>query len=104
MVGVLATTLAVAAPAADGKAPFVGDNYSVAVVGKHPQQRYFFFPPKATSLPGEGLAGLIIALPGGDGDERARPYIGNIYLQSLPDDFALVQLINPTWKANAHRA
>ncbi len=86
------------ASAAAEPAPFVGDHYSVAVVAKHPAQHYFYFPPKNKHISGEGLVGLVIALPGGRGDEGARPDIGNIYLRSLPGDFALVQLINPIWR------
>jgi predicted esterase len=58
----------------------------------------FLVGPKTDKAPAAGYK-LLLVLPGGDGSAEFRPFLTNIAANSLSDDYLLVQLVAPTWRA-----
>lgn len=78
---------------------FVDDKWSVAVTLDHPNQRYFFFPPRSDFGSENSGHALVVVLPGGNGGASQRPYYGGIYLNSMPVDFVMAQLVSFKWES-----
>lgn len=93
-----AAAVANAAPIAEADPDFVDDRWSLAVTLDHPKQRYFYFPPRTDfGLQKSGYA-LVVVLPGGRGDASSRPIYGALYLESMPVDFVMAQLVSVRWE------
>ena len=65
--------------------------------GKDSHKRYFLIePPKGAKPPKEGY-GLLVVLPGGDGNADFHPFIKRIYKNAVPEGYVLAQPVAIKW-------
>lgn len=87
-----------AAWSASPSTDFTDDQWSVAVTLADPKQRYFYFPPRSdVGVPEAGRA-LVVVLPGGGGGVSLRRQYGGVYLNAMPVDFVMAQLVSVQWQ------
>lgn len=87
----------IAQPTTWDDAAFIDDEWSMAITLEDPKQRYFYFPPRTDfGVPAAGYA-LVVVLPGGPGGASQRPYYKDVYLNAMPVDFMMAQLLSVKW-------
>jgi predicted esterase len=96
-VGANATSPRVIYAATDG-APPVQDLRAAG----NDQMRFFLIGPAAKEEPKDGYH-LLLVLPGGDGGADFQPFVTNILVNALPENYLIAQLVAPQWSTNENR-
>jgi predicted esterase len=65
--------------------------------GGDKQKRYFLFGSKEGAKPPIGGYGLVIVLPGGDGSEDFRPFVGKVYQEVFAKRYLVAQPVAVSW-------
>lgn len=65
--------------------------------GGDEKKRYFLIAPKEKKPPKDGYA-LLLVMPGGTGEANMHSFVRRIWMNALPEDWAIAQMVSVMWK------
>lgn len=71
-----------------------------ARLGGDAHKRYLLAGPRKDEKQPEKGFGLLVVMPGGEGDAKFHAFVKRIYKNSVPDGFLVVQPVAPYWTAD----